>query len=136
VRRGGRKEKHNEFHNLYSSSYNIRMIKSKNMDNVRKYITHNEKIMKFIQNFSKKTVMEEPFLMPMRRQKDSIKMDLKKVGGEGVRWIQLAWNELQIWVFTNNNLNSGGYEEIYPLGYNTIHTLYLRRQNSSSTSLS
>jgi hypothetical protein len=34
---GGREEKYNEeLHNLYSSSYKIRMIKSNNMDNVRK----------------------------------------------------------------------------------------------------
>jgi hypothetical protein len=78
--------------------------------------------------------MEEPLMTPMSRQKDSIKMDLKEVGREGVRWIQLAWNKLQRWV--SQILNSGGYEELYPLEYNTMYALYFRRQNSSSISLS
>jgi ribosomal protein S18 len=60
--RTNKTKKHNkELHNLYSSSNNITMIESKRIDDLRKYITHMEKMTnnKHIQNFSNKTFMEE-----------------------------------------------------------------------------
>jgi hypothetical protein len=47
---------------------------------------------------------------PVYRWEDTIKMDLKEIGYEGVEWIQLAEDRVQWWVPVNTVEPSGSIE--------------------------
>jgi hypothetical protein len=48
------------------------------------------KYKKCIQNVGRKTLKKEPLGRPRNRWEDSIRMDLREIGWEGVDWIHLA----------------------------------------------
>jgi hypothetical protein len=48
-----------------------------------------------------KTEGKRPLGRPKRRWKDTIKMDIREVGCEGVSWIQLAVDMVQRWALVN-----------------------------------
>jgi hypothetical protein len=46
-----------------------------------------------------------PLGRPRRRWKDNVKMDLREIGIDGAKWIRLAQNRVQRWVFVNKVMN-------------------------------
>jgi hypothetical protein len=42
---------------------------------------------------------------PRHRWEDNIKMDLKKLGIDGAKWVQLAQDRVQWWAFVNTVMN-------------------------------
>jgi hypothetical protein len=86
---GWRKLHYEEHHNLYSSQIIIRMIKSKRM----RLVEHGACVGE-VRNASKILVVkhERNRLLgrPRHRWEDTIKMDLKEIGCEGVDLINLA----------------------------------------------
>jgi hypothetical protein len=75
---------HNEeLHNLYSSPNIVRMIKSR-MVRWARHVARMEELRYSYKVLVKKTETKRPFRKTVRRWQGSIKMDLKKVGWEGV----------------------------------------------------
>jgi hypothetical protein len=48
---------------------------------------------------------KRPLGRPRRRWEDNIKLDLRKIGIDGVNWIRLAQNRVQWWAFVNTIMN-------------------------------
>jgi hypothetical protein len=98
VTRGKRKLHNEELHNLYSSPYIARTIKSRRM----RWVWH-VWCMRHIRNEHKvlvgKPEGERPLGRPRHRWEDIIKMDLGEIVCEDVDWIQMAqdrdqWRDL------------------------------------------
>jgi hypothetical protein len=96
VRGGWRKLHFEELRNLYSSPNIIRMIKSRKMrwaGNVARVsnIRHAYNIL------VGRPEGKRPLGRPRRKLEDNIKMDLRKIGLDGVNWIYLAQDRDQWW---------------------------------------
>jgi hypothetical protein len=48
---------------------------------------------------------KRPLRRPRRRCEDNIKMDLREIGIDGSKWIQLAQDRVQWWAFVNTMMN-------------------------------
>jgi hypothetical protein len=48
---------------------------------------------------------KRPLRRPRSKWEDNIKMDLRKIGIDGVNWIQLARDRVQWWAFLNMVMN-------------------------------
>jgi PAS domain-containing protein len=102
---GGRRKLHNEeLHNLYSSPNIIRMDKSRRM----KWAWHVARIEQkrnayriLVGNADGKRPLERP----RRRWVDNIKMDLRKIGWDGMDWIDLAQDRDQWKALVNAVMN-------------------------------
>jgi hypothetical protein len=78
-----------ELHNLYSSPYIIRQVKSRRMrwaEHVAR-MGEERKVYKILEG---KPEGKRPLGRPKRRCEDGIRMDLREIGLEGVDWILLA----------------------------------------------
>jgi hypothetical protein len=89
-----------ELHNLYSSPYIIRQIKSRRM----RWAGHVERIgegKNLYRVLMGKPEAERPIERPRRRQEDGIKMNLREIGWGGVEWIHLAQKRNRWRAFVN-----------------------------------
>jgi hypothetical protein len=84
-----RKLHNEELHNLYSSTYIIRTIKSRRMRWAWHVARMGEK-RNACRILVGKTEGRRPVGRPRRRWVDNIKMDLRKTGWDGVDWVDLA----------------------------------------------
>jgi len=83
------KTAYGELHNLYVSLSIIRVIKSRRM----KWAGHVAWMGKFTNSHNilvGKKEGKRPLGRPRRKWEDNIKMDLRKIGWEGVDWMHLA----------------------------------------------
>jgi hypothetical protein len=100
--KGWRKLHNEELHNLYSSPSIIRMIESRRMRWARLVARIGKRINAY-KILVEKPEGKRPVGRSRRRWADSIKMDLRVVGWDGMDWIDLAqdrdqWRALLITV--------------------------------------
>jgi hypothetical protein len=74
---------------LYSSADIIRFIKSSGMS-WEGHVARIREIINVYKILVEKHEGKRPVIRPRRRWEDSIKMDLREIGFEGVDWIHLA----------------------------------------------
>jgi hypothetical protein len=96
---GGWKKLHNEeLHNLYSPPSIIRMIKSRRMRGAgEKRIAYRILL--------EKPERKRPLGRPRRRWVNNIKIDLRKIGWDGMGWIYLTQDTDQWRAFVNTVMN-------------------------------
>jgi hypothetical protein len=99
-----RKVHNKEFHNLYSSSNTIRVIKGRRM----KWVGH---VACMVEMINKHKILvgnpegTKPLGRPRHRWEDNIKMDLREIGFGDVDWIHLAQDRAQWWALVNMVMN-------------------------------
>jgi hypothetical protein len=84
-----RKLHNEELHNLYSSPYIIRQIKSRRMRWVG-HVAHMGEGRNVYRVLVGKPEGKSPLERPRHRWEDGIKIDLREIGWGGVEWIHLA----------------------------------------------
>jgi transcription termination factor 2 len=103
---GGWRKLHNEeLHKLYSSPSIIRIIKSRRMRWAGHVARMGEKKKNAYRILVGKPEGKRPLGRPRRRWVDSIKMDLREIGWDGVNWIDMAQERDQWRALVNTVLN-------------------------------
>jgi hypothetical protein len=99
-----RKLHNNELHTLYSSPHIVRMIKSRRMRWAGHVACMGEGrgVYRVLVG---RPEGKRPLGRPRHRWEDSIKMDLREIGIDGVNWIQLAQDRVQWQAFMNTVIN-------------------------------
>jgi hypothetical protein len=99
-----RKFHNDELHDLYSSPYIVRVIKSRRM----RWDGHVARMGKgrgVYMVLVGRSEGKRPLGRPRRRWEDNIKMDLRERGIDGVNWIRLAQDRVQWRAFVNTVMN-------------------------------
>jgi hypothetical protein len=99
-----RKLHNNELYSLYSSPNIVRVIKSRKMRWAR-HVARMEEGRGVYRILVRRPEGKRPLGRPRRRWEDNIKMDLRKIGIEGVNWIQLAQDSVEWRAFVNTVMN-------------------------------
>jgi hypothetical protein len=93
-----RKQRDDELHGLYTSPNIVRVTKSRRM----RWAGH-------VARMGREAVFTEflkrPLGRPRRRWEDNIKLDLMMTGIDGVNWIRLAQDRVQLRAFVNTVMN-------------------------------
>jgi hypothetical protein len=95
-----RKLHNDELHNLYSSPNIVRAIKSRRMG----WTGHVARMREWrgvYRVLAGRPEIKRPLGRPRRRWYDNIKLDLRKIGIDGAKWIQLAQDRVQWRAFVN-----------------------------------
>jgi hypothetical protein len=93
-----------ELHSLYSSPSIVRVIKSKR----KRWMGHvtsmgeGRGVYRVLVGRPKG---KRPLGRPRHRWEDNIKMDLREIGINGMNWIWLALDRVQLWAFVNTIMN-------------------------------
>jgi hypothetical protein len=93
-----------ELHDLYSSPNIVRVIKSRRM----RWAGHVAGIGEgrgAYRVLDGRPEGKRPLERPRRRCEDNIKMDLREIGIDGVKWIRLAQDRVQWRAFVNTVMN-------------------------------
>jgi hypothetical protein len=105
VETGGWRKLHNEeFHNLYSSSNIIRMIKSRWMTWVG-HVARMGKMRNAYKILVGKPEGKKPLRRPMHKWEDNVKRDPREIGLENVKWIHLVKYWYKWWALVNKVMN-------------------------------
>jgi hypothetical protein len=104
VTEGSRKLHNEELHNLYSSPSIIRMIKSKRMRWAGNVAGMGERKNAY-RVLAGKPEGRRPLGRLRRRWVDSIKMDLREIGWDGMNWLDLAEDRDQRRALVNTVMN-------------------------------
>jgi hypothetical protein len=102
--RSWRKLHNDELHSLYSSPNIVRVIKSRRM-RWAGHVAQMEEGRGVYRVLVVRVEGKRPLGKPRCRRDESINMDLRKIGMDGVNWIQLAQNRVQWRVFVNTVMN-------------------------------
>jgi hypothetical protein len=89
-----RKLHNDEIHNLYSSPNIIRVFKSRRI----RWVGHVARMREgrgVYRVLVGRSEIKRPLARPRRRWEDNIKMDLREIGMDGTKWIQLAQDRVQ-----------------------------------------
>jgi hypothetical protein len=99
-----RKLHNEELHNLYSSPNIIRMMKSMRM-RWAGHVAQMGETRNAYRILVGKPEEKRPLGRPKRRWVDTIKMDLRETGWDGVDWTELAQDRDQLWALVNTVMN-------------------------------
>jgi hypothetical protein len=101
-----RKLHNDELHDLCSSPYIVRVIKSRRV----RWAGHVARMGEgrgFYRVLVGSPEGKRPLGRPRRKWEDNIKMDLRDIGIDGANWIQLAHDRVQWRAFVNTVMNLG-----------------------------
>jgi hypothetical protein len=93
-----------ELHDLYSSPNIVRVIKSRRM-RWAGHVARMEEGTGVYRVLVGRPEGKRPLGRPRRRWENNIKMDLRKIGIDGVNWIRLAQDRVQWRAFVNTVMN-------------------------------
>jgi hypothetical protein len=99
-----RKLHNDELHSLYSSLNIVRVIKSKRM-RWAGHVAHMEEERNIYRFSVGRPEGKRPLGRPKRRWEDNINMTLREIGIGGTKWIRLAQDRVQWWVFVSTVIN-------------------------------
>jgi hypothetical protein len=103
-KRSWRKLHNDELHSLYSSLNIDWVIKSRRMRWVG-HVACMEEGRGVYRVLVGRPERKRPLGRPRHSWEDNIKMDLRKIGINGVNWIRLAQDKVQWWAFVNTIMN-------------------------------
>jgi hypothetical protein len=99
-----RKLHNDELHGLYSSPNIVRVIKSRRMRWAR-HVTRMGEGKCVNRVLVGRPERKRPLGRHRRRWEDNIKMDLREMGIDRTKWIQLAQDRVKWWAFVNTVMN-------------------------------